>query len=45
MFNNTQVFYILNDSDVKFFFKTLLMEMKKKDKNAISVEDEISDEN
>lgn len=43
--NNTQVFYILNDSDVKFFFKTLLMEMKKKDKNAISVEDEISDEN
>lgn len=42
--NNTQVYYILNDSDVKLFFKNLLNKMKIKDKNALEVESQMESE-
>ena len=41
---NTQVFYILMDSDVKTFFKTLLTKKNPKDKNAKIVENKINGE-
>ena len=39
--NNSQVFYILQDGDVKRFYKELLHDYKKKNENASKIKSQI----